>query len=82
MAWNAIFKGYEDGIIEEDYLVHYQAWIGKAWLGPVKVFAIKGIIFVNLLMEIQGKCQDVIWNFAGTKKMWLLKIKGVRRMKK
>ena len=35
-------KGYEDGIIEKDDLVYYQAQRGKDWLGPVKVFAIKG----------------------------------------
>ena len=41
-ALNARLKGYEDGFIEEDDLVYYQAQNGKAWLGPVKVFAIKG----------------------------------------
>ena len=41
-ALNTRFKGYEDGIIEEDDLVYYQTQNEKAWLGPVKVFAIKG----------------------------------------
>ena len=35
-------KGYEDKITEEDDLVYYQTQNEKAWLGPVKVFAIKG----------------------------------------
>ena len=39
---NTRFKGYEDRIIEEKDLVYHQAQNEKVWLGPVKVFAIKG----------------------------------------
>ena len=60
MALNTRFKRYQDGIIEEDDLVYYQAQYGKVWLGLVKVLAIKDILFGYLLIEIQGKYQDVM----------------------
>ena len=45
---NARSTGYENRIVEEDDLVYYQAKNRKAWLGPVKVFLIKG----NSIWEI------------------------------
>ena len=50
MASKTRFKGFEDEVIEEEDLVFYQAENKKAWLGPVKIFAIKGnavFIFFN-----------------------------------
>ena len=42
IALNTISRGYEDEIIKEEDLVFYQIENKKAWLGPVKIFTIKG----------------------------------------
>ena len=39
---NTRSKGYEDIMIKEGDLVYYQHQDRKAWMGPVKVFAVKG----------------------------------------
>ena len=53
------FKGYEDEVIEEEDLVFYQVENKKAWLGPVKIFAIKGnavFLFANGSMRKIPRC--------------------------
>ena len=42
IALNTISRCYEDEILEEEDLVYYQIESKKAWLGPVKIFAVKG----------------------------------------
>ena len=47
---NIISKGYEEKKLEDEDMVFYQVEGKKAWLGPVKIFAIKGnsiFIFAN-----------------------------------
>ena len=49
-AKNTRSKGYEDILIKEGDLVYYQHQDRKAWMGLVKVFAVKGkdvFIFAN-----------------------------------
>ena len=41
-AKNTRSKGYEDILIKEGDLVYYQHQDRKAWMGLVKVFAVKG----------------------------------------
>ena len=43
-------RGYEDKQVKNDNIVYYQNQDKKAWLGPVRVFAVKGrdiFIFAN-----------------------------------
>ena len=50
MAGRTRMKGYEDKEVNEGDLVYYQHQDGKAWLGPVKVFAKNGndiFVFAN-----------------------------------
>ena len=49
-ASEARCKGYENKIVKNDDIVYYQNQDKKAWLGPVRVFAVKGrdiFIFAN-----------------------------------
>ena len=50
IALNTRSKGYEDEILEEEDMVYYQVEGKKAWLGPVKIFTVKGnsiFLFAN-----------------------------------
>ena len=52
-------RGYEDEIVKEEDLVFYQVEKKKAWLGPVKIFAIKGnsvFLFANGSMRKIPRC--------------------------
>ena len=52
-------RGYEDIQVKEGDLVYYQHQDKKAWLGPVKVFAVKGrdiFIFANGSVRKVPRC--------------------------
>ena len=52
-------KGYEDEILKEEDMVYYQIEDKKAWLGLVRVFAVKGnsvFLFTNGNMKKIPRC--------------------------
>ena len=52
-------RGYEDIQVKEGDLVYYQHQDKKAWLGPVKVFAVKGrdiFVFANGSVRKVQRC--------------------------
>ena len=52
-------KGYEDIIVKDGDLVYYQNQDKKAWLGPVKVHAVKGreiFVFANGSVKKVPRC--------------------------
>ena len=52
-------RGYEDKILREEDLVYYQIEDKKAWLGPERVFAVKGnsvFLFANGNMKKIPRC--------------------------
>ena len=58
-ARNTRSRGYENVKIKEDHLVYYQHQDKKAWLGPFKVFAVKGneiFIFANGSVRKVPRC--------------------------
>ena len=58
-AKNTRSKGYEDIMIKEGDLVYYQHQDKKAWMGLVKVFAVKGkdvFIFANGNVRKVSRC--------------------------
>ena len=59
MVMNMRSKGYENKILKEEDMVYYQIEGRKAWLGLVKIFAVKGnsiFVFTN------GSIRKIPWS--------------------
>ena len=56
-------RGYEDLQVKDGDLVYYQHQDKKAWLGPVKVFAVKGrdiFVFANGSIKKVPRCNILL----------------------